>query len=226
MAWQGKESEAGSPLPELLAAAFEVFATRGYRASRLEEVAAAAGVTKGAIYYHFEGKEDLLRRAVQHRHRSMFAELERGLAEDGAPAAARIRLVLRRMWEHWLDRDAGNAIRLVLGEVSVELPALFRLWAQEGPIHGWTLVRELIEEGVVRGEFRADVDPEVAARLVVSGLMLQATLQVHLGLADMAPCDVERIFESSLDVFLHGLVVTHASGPSRSVAEQRGKESS
>lgn len=200
-----------SPPEALLDAAFDVFAARGYRASRLEEVAEAAGMTKGAIYYYFDGKEDLLRRAVQHRHRSMFAEVERALSEEGAPAAARIRLVLRRMWEHWLGEETGKAIRLVLGEVSVELPALFRLWAREGPIHGWTLVRQLIEEGVGNGEFRADVDAEVSARLVVSGLMLQATLQVHLGVADLAPCEVDRIFDSSLDVFLHGLAVTHGA---------------
>ncbi|MFP4624112.1 MAG: TetR family transcriptional regulator [Gemmatimonadota bacterium] len=203
--------DAGSPPEALLEAAFDVFAARGYRASRLEEVAEAAGLTKGAIYYYFDGKEDLLRRAVQHRHRSMFGELERALAEEGAPAAARIRLVLRRMWQHWLAPDAGDAIRLVLGEVSVELPALFRLWAQEGPIHGWTLVRRLIEEGVENGEFRADVDAEVSARLVVSGLMLQATLHEHLGLADLAPCETDRIFDSSVDVFLHGLAVTHGA---------------
>ncbi len=196
----------------LLEAAFEVFSARGYRASRLEEVAEAAGVTKGAIYYYFDGKEDLLRQAVQHRHRVMFAELDRALAEEGAPAATRVRLVLRRMWQHWLDPEAGNAIRLVLGEVSVELPALFRLWAQEGPIHGWTLVRRLIEEGVSKGEFRADVDADVAARLVVSGLMLQATLQEHLGLADLAPCDTDRIFDSAVDTLLRGLSAAGGRG--------------
>jgi hypothetical protein len=54
------------------------------------------------------------------------------------------------------------------------------------------------------------VDAEVAARLVVSGLMLQAALHVHLGLGDLAPCDPDRIFDSAVDVFLHGLAVTHA----------------
>jgi AcrR family transcriptional regulator len=202
-----------APPEALLDAAFEVFAARGYRASRLEEVAEAAGVTKGAIYYYFEGKEDLLRQAVQYRHRRVFADLDRALAEEGEPAAARIRLVLRRMWAHWLAPDAGNAIRLIVGEVSVELPSLFRLWAEEGPIHAWTLVRRLIEEGVSRGEFRPDVDAEVAARLAVSGLMLQATLQEHLGLAEMAPCASDRIFDSAVDVFVRGLLRQDGAGP-------------
>ncbi len=198
----------------LLDAAFRVFALRGYRATRLEEVAREAGVTKGAIYYYFDSKEDLLRRAVQNRHRAIYGEIAEALAAERAPASVRIRLVLRRIWQHLLEPEWGPAFRLMVGEVSVEFPAIFRLWAEDGPIQGWTLVRALIEEGVAGGEFRSSVDAEVSARMVVSGLLLQAALQVHLGLDDVVPCDTDRIFDSSVDVFLHGLSVTHGM-PSR-----------
>ncbi len=205
----GTEEES-SPLHALLAAAFRVFASRGYRASRLEEVAAEAGLTKGAIYYHFHSKEDLLRRAVEHRHEAIFAVIEAELATLDAPAAVRIRYVLRQFWRHVLDPAWGQTFRLMFGEVGIEFPALFRTWAEEGPIQGWTVVRGLVEEGMRSGEFRASVDPEVAARFAVSGLMMQAALQVHSGLEDLAPCDVDRIFDSCVDLFLHGLAITHA----------------
>ena len=202
-------AEAGAPPDVLMDAAFRVFAERGYRATRLDDVAEAVGVTKGAIYYYFEGKEDLLRRAVQHRHRAIFAEIAAALEGEEAPASAKIRYVLRKVWRHWLDPEWGHALRLMLGEVSTEFPALFRMWAEVGPVHGWALLRGLIEQGKRTGEFRPDVDAEVAARLVLSGLMLQAALHVHMGLADMAPCDPDRIFDSSVELFLHGLTVTH-----------------
>lgn len=207
----GASVEGSSPnsVEILLEAAFRVFAERGYRATRLEEVAEAAGVTKGAIYHHFEGKEDLLRRAVQHRHRAMFAEVAAALAAERAPAAAQIRFVLRKVWQHWMEPGWGAAFRLLVGEVSVEFPALFRMWAEEGPVHGWALISDLVRAGVAGGEFRPDVDAEVAGRFVVSGLMLQAALQVHLGLDELAPCDADRIFDSSVELFLHGLSVTH-----------------
>jgi TetR/AcrR family transcriptional regulator len=195
-------------------AAFRVFAERGYHATRLEEVADVVGVTKGAIYYYFDGKEDLLRRAVRHRHRAMFAEIGAALEEErAAPASVRIRFVLRKVWRHWLEPGWGHALRLMLGEVSLEFPALFRMWAEVGPIHAWTLVRDLIEEGARAGEFRPDVDAEVAARLVVSGLMLQVALHVHMGLSDLAPCDRDRIFDSAVELLLHGLVVRNAPPP-------------
>lgn len=199
-------------------AAFRVFAERGYATTRLDDVADAAGVTKGAIYYYFDGKEDLLRRAVENGHRAIFTEIARELDQERAPAAVKVRLVLRRVWTHWLEPQWGHALRLMLGDVSVHMPPLFRAWAEVGPIQGWSLVRDLIEQGVSDGEFRADVDAEVAARLVVSGLMFQAAFHVHMGLDQVAPCDPDRIFDSSVDVFIHGLSVTHArSSPAGSV---------
>lgn len=207
----------------LLEAAFRVFATRGYRATRLEEVAEEAGMTKGAIYYHFDGKEDLLRRAVRHRHRSIFSEIEAELGRQAGPASVKIRYVLRQFWRHVLEPAWGHAFRLMFGDVFVEFPALFRMWAEEGPVQGWTVVRELIEEGVRSGEFRPEVDPEVSARFAVSGLMLQAALRVHSGLDEVAPCDVDRIFDSTVELFLRGLSARTAvtAGPGTGVAFDR-----
>lgn len=200
-----------APPDALMDAAFRVFAENGYRATRLEDIAEAVGVTKGAIYYYFEGKEDLLRRAVQTRHHTIFEEVSKAIAAEKAPASARIRLVLRKVWQHWLEPGWGHAVRLMLGEVGLEFPELFRTWAEVGPMRGWCMIRELIEEGIAAGELRQDVDAEVAARLVMSGLMLQASLHVHLGLNELAPCDTDRIFDSSVELFLHGLTVTHGA---------------
>ncbi len=194
-----------SPPDALLNAAFRVFATRGYHGTRLEEVADEAGLTKGAIYYHFEGKEDLLRRAVRYRHATIFLDVERELRQLDAPASVKIRHVLRRLWQHLLEPAWGHTFRLMFGEVGLRFPALFRMWVEEGPIRGWFLVMDLIRGGVERGEFRPDVDPEVASRMIVSGLMLQVALQVHTGAEDLAPCSLDRILDSGMEVWLRGL---------------------
>ncbi len=193
----------------LLDTAFRVFAERGYRAVGLEEIARAAGLTKGAIYYYFDGKEDLLRRALKHRHQEVFGEIAVAMGTLKGPVSAKVRFVLRKVWQRWLEPDWGRAFRLLVGEVSVEFPAVFRMWAEDGPIRGWDLVSRLIEEGIATGEFRQDVDPAVAGRMILSALMLQAALHVHLRLDQLAPCDHDRIFDSAVDVFMHGLTVTH-----------------
>lgn len=211
--------EADAPPSALLDAAFRTFAAKGYRGTRLEEIADAVGMTKGAIYYYFSGKEDLLRRAVEAQHRAIFEEIEHALAVQGASVSVKIRFVLRKIWMHWLEPGWGHAFRLMVGEMSLEFPGLFRAWAREGPLKGSLLVRQLIEEGVRQGEFRRDVDAEVSARMVVSGLMLQAAQHALLGLDEPGPCDLDRIFDSAVELFLHGLTVVHCLPGERTGAE-------
>ena len=59
---QGREGR-----DELLSAALRVFARRGYRQAGVDEIAAAAGYSKGALYWHFSGKEDLLLALLEER---------------------------------------------------------------------------------------------------------------------------------------------------------------
>src|SRR3954453_3233684 len=59
---QGREAR-----EELLSAALRVFARRGYREAGVDEIAAEAGYSKGALYWHFSGKEDLLLALIEER---------------------------------------------------------------------------------------------------------------------------------------------------------------
>src|SRR5687767_3663360 len=77
----GRRTEArGTARERLLDAAAEVFAERGYRATRVEDLAAAAGLTKGAVYWNFESKEDiffaLLEERVDRRVRELIGVTE------------------------------------------------------------------------------------------------------------------------------------------------------
>lgn len=190
---------------ELLEAALNVFAERGYSATRLEEVASAAGVSKGAIYHYFEGKEDLLRKAIESRIESIMADLGAELEGETGPVSAKLRLVLREVWKHWVRPEWGRVFQLLIGEVGTQLPALFEAWARGGPIRGWSLIEQLIDEGKVAGEFRPDVDSKVAGRLITSGLAWQAVLHIHMDLQRLDPCEPDRIFDSSVEIFMEGL---------------------
>jgi len=83
---------------ELLSAALAVFARRGYRQAGVDEIAAEAGYSKGALYWHFSGKEDLLLALLEERIDAPMRELvallesappERDMSEEGARAFAR-----------------------------------------------------------------------------------------------------------------------------------------
>lgn len=189
---------------EILDAAIAVFLENGFRGTRLVDVAAKAGVTRGAIYHYYEGKPDLLVQAIRSRVRSSFRELEETAAQEGGPASVRLRLVLRRTWQAWSQPEWAPIVRLMLGELQTDFPALVEAWLDEGPRRGSALVERILEEGRETKEFRRDLDTRVAARFLISGLMFQLLMQVHFGTPEDV-VDLERMFDSSLDTFLRGI---------------------
>jgi AcrR family transcriptional regulator len=203
---------------ELLDAALTVFAERGYRNSRIDDVADAAGVTKGAVYHYFATKEELLLRAIEHYHDRAFAEIGAALRDVGGPVSARIRLLLRRVF----GASSGGrrmTLTLILQGLRHDLPEAHQQWLRGGPIAGWRLLAAMIEEGKSAGEFRADVDAEVAARIVISGIITQMIWQpLGVDVPDLL-IDEDRLIDSAVDTLLHGL------GPAVVVAERSGAPS-
>lgn len=203
--WERKPDERADALMQ---AALAVVAERGYKRTRLEEIAEAAGVSVGTVYYYFENKEDLLIQAVRGRFRAMFADEELAIAGMKEPAAVKLRYVMRTAWRYWLTPEFGQVFRVMVGEIGTEFPDLLEAWATAGPLRGWSLVARLIAEGIEAGEFRPDADAAVAARDVTSALMLQAVMHVHLNFQAFAPMDADRIFDSTVEAFFAGLRVT------------------
>jgi AcrR family transcriptional regulator len=189
---------------ELLEAALAVFAERGYRNARIDDVAEAAGVTKGAVYHHFANKEELLCRAIEQYLAAAFGDLDTQLRDVGGPASVRIRLLLRRGFGA-ADPNRRRVLALLLQGVRHDVPEAHRQWLAGGPIKGWELLAALIEEGKASGEFRPDVDAQVAARIVVSGLMTQLVWQPIAAEVPGLGMDEDRLIDSSIDLLLHGL---------------------
>jgi AcrR family transcriptional regulator len=98
---EGRESR-----DELLTAALRVFARRGYRQAGVDEIAAAAGYSKGALYWHFAGKDELLMALLEERvdrpMRQLVALLESAPPEQDMSVEA-TRAFARRISE---ERDA------------------------------------------------------------------------------------------------------------------------
>ena len=186
---------------ELLEAALDVFAQRGYRNTRLDDVAEAAGVTKGAIYHYFDTKEELLLSVIEHHQALAFGRVEDVLHDTRLAPSARIQLVIRKMFSGGTPRGR-HLLALLIRGIAHEVPKVHARWLEEGPARLWTIVADLVEEGKARGEFRADADGEVAARLLVSGLMLQRMWRQHGD--DIAAMDIdeERLLESAVELFL------------------------
>jgi AcrR family transcriptional regulator len=191
----------------LMASALKLLKQQGYRRVRLEDIAADAGVSKATVYHYFNNKDDLLTRAVSERVAGRQAEVEALLARTGPSATERVRVYLRQFWEFSLTPHAGVWQRMLVSEIVTQAPRVFRAWA-EGLVARWKTLERLIKEGQARGEFDRDVDATVAARMIISGLSHQALFHEHFGVSRLAPCELDRIFDSALEQFLTSL--THS----------------
>lgn len=198
---------------ELLDAALTVFAAQGYRSTTLDQVAEAAGVTKGTIYHYFSTKEELLLRAIEHYQERAFARLDEVERARYDSAAERIRAFILQAFGS--ADPARRKVHALLQGIGREAPAVRREWLRSGPFKGWRLLAKLIEEGQASHEFRADADADVAARLLVSGLMVQLVWQQQVdGIPGFAISE-KRLLDSAVDLFLHSLRPAGSKGQHR-----------
>ena len=141
---------------KLLAAARKAFRDSGYAAASMDELTAAAGLTRGALYHHFGDKQGLLAAVAAELDQEMDQRLQR--ISDAAPDAwtalrERCRAWLRMATEPEIQRIALDA-RAVLGPASepAQQPCITSLA---------TLLQSLMDEGQVRA-----AEPQALARLI------------------------------------------------------------
>lgn len=153
---------------QILQAAVEVFAERGFHRTRVSDIAKRAGVAYGLIYHYFESKEAVLN-AVFETNWSVFLKVLRDLRDGEEPRSALDKL--GSVADMLLDAlDVAPAImQVVIQEISrsdrfVEVQKLdaFR--------EGFVVVKDIIAEGQRRGELRADIDAMVAAHAFFGAL--------------------------------------------------------
>jgi AcrR family transcriptional regulator len=176
----------------------------GYRNTRLEQVAEAAGVTKGTIYHYFDTKEALLLSVCRHYQSLAFDRAEDVLRDRSSPASVRIRLLVQKLFGNVTPRGRLLMALLVRG-VAHEVPRVHDDWLANGPVLLWTLIAQLVDEGQAAGEFRADANGDIAARVLVSGLMLQLIWQQHAAEVPPLRVDETRLIDTSIEQFLAAL---------------------
>lgn len=186
---------------EILDAALAVFGERGFEAARMDDIAARAGVSKGAIYLYFDSKEAVLKGLIE-REVAPFAARVRALAETGgADPAATLRLIVRTATQ--LTQGPGFAAtpRVVLS-VAARFPEIGRYYREHVVDIGLGAIEALIESGAASGVFRA-VDARAAARMVMGPILLKA-LHIHI-LGGAPDRDAEARAEAIAGILFNGI---------------------
>lgn len=188
---------------ELLDAALAVFTEKGFAGARMEDIAARAGLSKGAVYLYFPSKlalfEALIRRAVQPLTDGALT----GIAEHAEDPIEALVAVLRSIGAA-LSRPGAMAVpKLILREAPAapEVAAFYRQAVMDRVM---PVVIGLLRRGVAEGRIRP-VDPELTLRSIMGPVILHLLLDEVFGVRPTEGQDMQALVENHLSILLAGL---------------------
>jgi AcrR family transcriptional regulator len=188
---------------EIIAAALESFTEHGFAATKLEDVAHRAGVTKGTMYLYFESKDALFKAVVRD---TVLPAIERAehLVETFEGGARELFATLVRGWWSMMAQPGLSALpKLMISEVA-HFPELARFYHEEVVQRGRRLMASVIQRGIDRGEIRP-LDVEYASRVLTSPVILAAVWKHSMLRCECAAYDFDRFIEVFIDIALDGL---------------------
>jgi AcrR family transcriptional regulator len=200
---------------EILDAALTVFVAKGFAATKLDDVALAAGISKGLLYRYFDNKAELFKEVVRQTLVTTIRDVgDRTRASDTTRAA--LDIFLEQMIAVASDARRSAIPKLVISE-SGNFPelAVFYLAEVIGP--GLKQLTALVRRGVESGEFRR-VDPDLAARSIIAPMLLAVIWRHTFARHDSRRFDPEALIRQHRDILLHGLA---APAPGANVRRKR-----
>ena len=202
-----KQGRNGGPSrKQLMTAAIDCFARLGYQGTSIDRIARDAGVTKGAVYYHFRDKEELLFEAVKDR----IGGFEQQVLEELTPdedAMANLRRVVDACFFH---ATVSNHRRFIITLMVEALDTNPRLSAEFRNIlrRMRAFLAGIVRRGQQRGALRADVTPEDVAGVVAAGI-IGAEVQLY---QDPEELDLRRVLDTLVEQLAAWLAPTAKAG--------------
>ena len=173
MSRQEQSEKTRSAIIDAAAAAFDQY---GYQGAGLSLILEQAGVTRGALYFHFSSKEELAQELV----RAQFENIERHLEVGTKGLQALINLTFGMASDLTTDIRVRAGVRLVIEHASFTAPTqdAYRSWIQ--------VTRDLLVEAKRSGELSRGVSPDDAARFLVGSFAgIQLVSDVLTGREDL-----------------------------------------
>ena len=197
---------------ELLDAALDLFVEKGYAATRVEEVAARAGVSKGTLFLYFSSKEELFKAVVRENISGRFIEWNSEFETFEGSTADMLGYCMRVWWARVGATKLSGITKLMMSEAQ-NFPELAAFYQHEVIAPGHALIRRVLQRGINAGEFRA-LDLDYAVYSVIAP-MIFLILAKHSGgicmCGDIA-LDPDQFIASQLTIVLSGLSAVSLSG--------------
>lgn len=207
----GPESLAGPSLrrrrkearpSELTAAALDLFVEKGFAATRLDDVAARAGVSKGTLYLYFDSKEALFKAVIEEGIVPTLAAAEQHAATHSGSAVELLRHLVFGWWQQIGGTRLAGVPKLIISE-SRNFPEVAQYYHDAVIVRGRGLLRLALQRGIASGEFRA-LDVETAIDVIMAPLLMLVIWRYSLCFCGRES-DPASYLETHFDLLVHGL---------------------
>lgn len=194
---------------EIVAAALTVFADKGFASARTEDIAAQAGISKGALYLYFPTKEDLFRAVVQDTMVPNIEALTVQMRAAKMPFAELVRQMLPRFAEMVTVTRLGAVTKMVVGE-SGNFPELARVWYDSVISKAIAILSELITDAQRRGELRSG-DPRTHAFSIMGPMLMGVLWQETFSPMGGDAIDLPAVARQHVETVLAGMLAEGAT---------------
>jgi TetR/AcrR family transcriptional regulator len=192
---------------ELLDAALDLFVGKGFAATRVEEVAARAGVSKGTLFLYFQSKEELFKAVIRENISGRFREWNEEFDAFEGSSAEMLAYCMSTWWERVGTTKASGITKLMVSEAK-NFPEIAAFYQQEVIAPGQSLIRRILQRGIDRGEFRA-MDLDYAVYSVTAPMLFLILARHSMGVCVQAnfELDPKKYIASQFAMLLHGISV-------------------
>jgi AcrR family transcriptional regulator len=191
---------------EIMAAALDIFVERGFASTKLDDVAARAGISKGTLYLYFASKEELFKAVIQ---QGMLPVLEQGeamLAQHSGDTASLLRDLINHWWEVVGNTKLAGILKLIVSEAG-NFPEVARYFHDNVSWGIDELLRKVLRAGIDKGEFRP-VDIESAIDAIAAPILMRAIWEYSIApYCSLGQKNSEIYLRTNIDLLLNGLLV-------------------
>jgi len=188
---------------EIIDAALEIFCEKGFAATRLDDVAKLAGVTKGTVYLYFSSKESLFTALVNEMVVPQMARAEEMIAGYKGTAASLLEELVSQWQKNVVATKLSGIPKLIISEAG-NFPELGKFYLEKVVLRGRKLMARVIEKGIENGEF-SNCDANYVSRVILAPMVFTAVWERSLACLDPEKYDTEKFFKVQLDMIFNGL---------------------
>jgi AcrR family transcriptional regulator len=190
---------------ELLEAALALFVEKGFAATRSEEVAHRAGVSKGTLYLYYPSKEELFKAVVRHNLAHLIAEGQEIVGSFEGNTSDLLRMLMSVWWQRFGNTPAAGIHKVIVAEVR-NFPDLAQFYTDEVILPADRLFSSAVQRGVDRGEFR-DLPVHEVAHALMAPMIFMALHRHSFGACPVHGPEIDTValLQTQLDLVLRGL---------------------